>query len=54
MRSAMTRWFDADWERKRARKHRVVAIKAVAHKLAGAFQHMLHAGTTFDLKRASG
>lgn len=50
----MTRWFDADWERKRARKHRVVAIRAVAHKRARACQHMLHEGTRFDLKRASG
>ncbi|MFC5441686.1 IS110 family transposase [Rhodanobacter ginsenosidimutans] len=44
------RWY----ERKRARKHRVVAIKAVAHKLARACYHMLHEGTTFDLTRAFG
>jgi hypothetical protein len=44
------RWY----ERKRARKHRVVAIKAVAHKLARACYHMLHEATTFDLTRAFG
>lgn len=44
------RWY----ERKRARKHHVVAIKAVAHKLARACYHMLHEGTTFDLTRAFG
>jgi transposase len=44
------RWY----ERKRARKHRVVAVKAVAHKLARACYHMLHEGTTFDLTRAFG
>ena len=42
------RWY----ERKRARKHRVVAIKAVAHKLARACYHMLHEGTPFDPTRA--
>lgn len=47
---AIHRWY----ERKRARKHRVVAIKAVAHKLARACYHMLHEGTTFDLSRAFG
>jgi transposase len=36
------------YERKRARKHRVAAINAVAHKLARACYHMLHEGTTFD------
>lgn len=44
------RWYD----RKRARKHRVVAIKAVAHKLARACYHMLHEGTPFDPTRAFG
>ncbi|WP_017461349.1 IS110 family transposase [Dyella ginsengisoli] len=44
------RWYD----RKRARKHRVVAIKAVAHKLARACYHMLHEGTPFDPARAFG
>lgn len=42
------RWY----ERKRARKHRVVAIKAVAHKLARACYHMLHEATPFNVKRA--
>jgi transposase len=44
------RWY----ERKQARKHRVVAIKAVAHKLARACYHMLHEGTSFDPTRAFG
>lgn len=44
------RWY----ERKRARKHRVVAIKAVAHKLARASYYMLREGTPFDPKRAFG
>ncbi len=35
-------------------QHRVVAIKAVAHKLARACYHVLHEGTTFDLTRAFG
>jgi len=33
-------------------KHRGVAIKAVAHKLARLCYHMLHEGTPFDLTRA--
>jgi transposase len=41
-------------ERKRARKHRGVATKAVAHKLGRACYHMLHEGTTFDFTRAFG
>lgn len=44
------RWY----ERKRTRKHRVVAIKAVAHKLARACFHMLREGTPFDPARAFG
>ena len=44
------RWY----ERKRARKHRVVAIKAVAHKLARACFHMLREGSPFDPARAFG
>ena len=47
---SIRRWY----ERKRARKHRVVAIKAVAHKLARACYHMLHEGTAFDPTRAFG
>lgn len=45
---AIRRWY----ERKRARKHRVVAIKAVGHKLARACYYMLREGTTFDPGRA--
>lgn len=48
--AAIRRWY----ERKRARKHRVVALKAVAHKLARACYHMLHEDTAFDVKRAFG
>jgi len=44
------RWY----ERKKANKHRVVAIKAVAHKLARACYHLLKDGTEFDPKRAFG
>lgn len=47
---SIRRWY----ERKRARKHRVVAIKAVAHKLARACYYMLHDATPFDVKRAFG
>ena len=47
---SIRRWY----ERKRARKHRVVAIKAVAHKLARACYHMLHEDTAFDPTRAFG
>lgn len=40
------------YERERARRRRVVATKAVAHRLlACACNHMLHKGTTFDLTR---
>jgi transposase len=42
------------YERKKAKKHRVVAIKAVAHKLARACYHLLRDGTEFDPKRAFG
>lgn len=48
--TAIKRWY----ERKRAKKHRVVALKAVAHKLARACYHMLHEGTSFDPGRAFG
>ncbi|UGB37692.1 IS110 family transposase [Frateuria soli] len=48
--AAIHRWY----ERKRAKKHRVVALKAVAHKLARACFHMLHEGTAFDVRRAFG
>jgi transposase len=42
------------YERKRSRKHRVVAIKAVEHKLAGSCYLMLREATPFDVKRAFG
>jgi hypothetical protein len=42
------------YQRKRARKHRVVAVKAVAHKLARACYRMPHERTMSDLTRAFG
>jgi transposase len=42
------RWY----QRRRAKAHRLVALKAVAHKLARACYHMLREGTDFDVKRA--
>lgn len=48
--AAIRRWY----ERKRAKKHRVVALKAVAHKLARACYHMLHEDAAFDVRRAFG
>ena len=39
-------------QRKHARKHPVVAIKAVAHKLSRACYHIMQEGTTFDVTRA--
>jgi transposase len=42
------RWY----ERRRAKGHRLVALKAVAHKLARACYHMLREGTDFDIQRA--
>lgn len=44
------RWYD----RKRSKRHRMIAIKAVAHKIARACYHLLHDGTHFDVKRAFG
>ena len=40
------------YDRKKARKNRPVAVKAVAHKLARACYHMLRDQTPFDVKRA--
>lgn len=40
------------YQRKRARKHRIIAIKAVAHKLARAAYYILRDHTEFDVKRA--
>jgi transposase len=39
------------YERKKSRTHRVVAIKALAHKLARACYHMLREGRPFDVNR---
>lgn len=44
------RWYD----RKRSKRHRMIAIKAVAHKIARACYHLLHDGTRFEVKRAFG
>lgn len=44
------RWYD----RKAAKRHRVIAIKAVAHKLARAGYYLMRDGGTFDVKRAFG
>lgn len=45
---AISAWY----QRKRAKKHRVVAIKAVAHKLARAAYYILRDHTAFDAERA--
>lgn len=42
------------YQRKQARTHPLVALKAVAHKLARACYHMLRAQVPFDLSRAFG
>ncbi len=42
------------YERKRAKTHPLVALKAVAHKLARAAFHMMREGTRFELARAFG
>jgi transposase len=44
------RWYD----RKCSKHHKVIAIKAVAHKLARAGYHLLRDGGTFDVQRAFG
>ncbi len=44
------RWYD----RKAAKRHKVIAIKAVAHKLARAGYYLMRDGGTFDVKRAFG
>lgn len=44
------RWYD----RKSAKKLRVVALKAVAHKLARASYYLMRDGGAFDVKRAFG
>lgn len=42
------------YERKKARTNRIVATKALAHKLARACYHIMREGTPFDLKRCFG
>ena len=44
------RWYD----RKRSKRHRMIAIKAVAHKIARACYHLLRDGTRFEVQRAFG
>lgn len=44
------RWYD----RKAAKRHRVIAIKAVAHKLARAGYYLMRDGGTFNVARAFG
>ena len=45
---AIRRWY----QRNAAKKPRLVALKAVAHKLARAGYHLLRDGGTFDVHRA--
>ena len=42
------------YQRKQARTKRIVALKAVAHKLGRACYHMIKQEVTFDLGRAFG
>ncbi len=42
------------YQRKQARTKRIVALKAVAHKLARACYHMIKGDVAFDLRRAFG
>lgn len=44
------RWYD----RKAAKRHKVIAIKAVAHKLARAGYYLMRDGGSFDVQRAFG
>jgi len=44
------RWYD----RKAGKRHKIIAIKAVAHKLARAGYYLLRDGGTFDVQRAFG
>jgi len=44
------RWYD----RKCGKRHKIIAIKTVAHKLARAGYHLLRDGGTFDVERAFG
>jgi len=47
---SIRRWY----ERKCSKRHKVIAIKAVAHKLARAGYYLLRDGGTFDVQRAFG
>ena len=42
------------YQRKKARTKRIVALKAVAHKLARACYHMIKEDVAFDINRAFG
>lgn len=42
------------YQRKAAKRHKVIALKAVAHKLARAGYYLMRDGGTFDVKRAFG
>ncbi len=44
------RWYD----RKASKRHRIVALKAVAHKIARGCYHALRDQVPFDIKRAFG
>ena len=46
----LKRWFD----RKAGKRHKVIALKAVAHKLARAGYYLLRDGGAFDVQRAFG
>jgi len=47
---SIRRWY----ERKCSKRHKVIAIKAVAHKLARAGYYLLRDGGTFDVQHAFG
>ena len=40
------------FQRKAAKKNKIIAIKAVAHKLARASYHVMKNQTTFDVTKA--
>ena len=42
------------YQRKQARTKRIVALKAIAHKLARACYHLIKEDVAFDLQRAFG
>lgn len=47
---SIKRWYD----HKASRRHRIIAIKAVAHKLARAGYYLMRDGGTFEVARAFG